>query len=105
VPSQHSAFESFDLSRLVNCPIEQAPAALAALAGAVTALSARLLQITPAIEPDTGLIDAPALAAKLNLNESWIRSRQRAGRIPHVKCGRFVRFRISDVTAALEAKP
>jgi hypothetical protein len=70
-------------------------------------LCARLLRepdkAAPTSEP--GLVDAPTLAAKLNLNESWVRGQQRSGRIPHVKCGRFVRFRISDVTAALEAKP
>ena len=47
------------------------------------------------------LLTAPELAAVLHLNESWIRGQQRAGKLPHVRCGKFVRFRVAEVTAWL----
>ena len=89
---------------------DELPSALVQISTIQSMLAARWVEASSgkhgestAAEPD--LVDAPTLAAKFNLNESWIRSRARAGCIPYVKCGRFVRFRISDVAAALEAKP
>lgn len=38
------------------------------------------------------LLDAGQAATLLNVPESWIRAEARAGRIPHVQLGRYVRF-------------
>jgi len=44
------------------------------------------------------IIDAPELAKRWNLPESWIRSRVKPSRtataeqIPHLKCGHYLRF-------------
>lgn len=55
--------------------------------------------------PSADLVDAPTLAVKLSVPESWIRGEQRANRIPFVRAGRYVRFRASEVEAALAARP
>jgi excisionase family DNA binding protein len=47
------------------------------------------------------LVDAPAMAALFNVHESWIRGEARAGRIPSLRLGRYVRFRATEVQAAL----
>jgi hypothetical protein len=93
------------LQQLLRLQTEKLSAITAALAAE---LCARLLKAGPS--PGAGpepaeLLDAPALAAKLHLNESWVRSEQRADRIPHVRFGRYVRFRVADVIAAIEARP
>jgi excisionase family DNA binding protein len=41
------------------------------------------------------------LAERLNLPESWVRNEERAGRIPSVRLGKYVRFKLSDVERAL----
>ncbi|MGO9057630.1 MAG: helix-turn-helix domain-containing protein [Candidatus Binataceae bacterium] len=82
---------------------EQIPAALAQLAALQGVLSARLLGVraSPASSTSSDLVDAPELARRLNLHESWVRTAGRQGRIPVVQCGRYVRFRVADVEAAL----
>jgi hypothetical protein len=47
------------------------------------------------------LLRAGDLAARLNLPESWIRNEERLGRIPSVRAGKYVRFRLNDVEQAL----
>jgi excisionase family DNA binding protein len=47
------------------------------------------------------LLTAGELAERLNLPESWIRKEERLGRIPSVRAGKYVRFRLSDVEQAL----
>jgi excisionase family DNA binding protein len=76
----------------------------------LTFLSARLLQekalaekreqtaVTPSSEE---LLTAGQLGQRLGVPESWVRSEQRAGRIPSVRLGRYVRFRPSDVDDAI----
>jgi excisionase family DNA binding protein len=52
--------------------------------------------------PDPGrLLSARELAGHLGVPESWVRSEQRAGRIPSVRLGKYVRFRRSEVDAVL----
>jgi excisionase family DNA binding protein len=41
------------------------------------------------------------LAERLNLPESWVRNEERAGRIPSIRLGKYVRFRLSDVERTL----
>jgi hypothetical protein len=77
--------------------------------GLIAALAARLVCEPDRAAPDPDkqpepLVDAKTLAAHLSLHESWIRSEQRAGRIPFVQCGRFVRFDETAVRVAIEAR-
>jgi len=80
--------------------------------GLLLYLAARLLSET-AIEVDkpnqaTGsaenLVTAGELAAHLNLPESWVRNEERLGRIPSVRLGKYIRFRVSEVERALARK-
>jgi excisionase family DNA binding protein len=85
-------------------PVAQIPTVL-------TFLAARLLAETPVdrgsesncsrAEGSGKLFTASELARRLNLPESWIRSEERAGRIPGIRAGKYVRFKPSDVEQAL----
>lgn len=89
-------------------PTAEIPAALAVLAALQNALAARLVAapasatIEAAVAPP--LLDAGQMAERLGVPESWVRTEARAGRIPSVEVGRYVRFREADVMAALTAK-
>jgi len=41
---------------------------------------------------DATLLDAKGASALLNVPASWVAAEARAGRIPHVRLGRYVRF-------------
>jgi excisionase family DNA binding protein len=47
------------------------------------------------------LLTADELAEYLGMHESWVRTEERAGRIPGVRLGKYVRFKLSDVERAL----
>ena len=47
------------------------------------------------------LLTAYELAGRLGVPESWIRTEERAGRIPGLRLGKYVRFKLSDVERAL----
>jgi len=47
------------------------------------------------------LVTARELAKHLHLPESWVRTEERLGRIPSVRLGKYVRFRLSDVERTL----
>jgi excisionase family DNA binding protein len=47
------------------------------------------------------LMTAGELAERLNLPESWVRTEERAGRIPSVRLGRYVRFSVREIERAL----
>src|SRR6266852_1351001 len=47
------------------------------------------------------LLNASELAQRLHLPESWVRTEERLGRLPSVRLGKYVRFRLSDVERAL----
>jgi excisionase family DNA binding protein len=51
------------------------------------------------------LVTAGELAEHLNLPESWVRTEERLGRIPSVRLGKYVRFRVSDVEKAIAQQP
>lgn len=40
----------------------------------------------------TSLLDAKGAAELLNVPASWMLAEARAGRVPHIKLGRYVRF-------------
>lgn len=50
------------------------------------------------------LIDAGEAAALLGVPTSWIRTETRCARIPHVRLGRYVRYRADDLEAWAEAR-
>lgn len=82
-------------------PLENFPNILTDLA---RALSVRLG--APAVVAENEpLVDAKTMAAHLGTPESWVRGEQRAGRIPFIACGRYIRFKIRDVEASLAARP
>ena len=47
------------------------------------------------------LLNASELGQHLHLPESWVRTEERLGRIPSIRPGKYVRFRLSDVERAL----
>ena len=49
------------------------------------------------------LVDAAAIADRLGVPRSWVLESARAGAIPHVRLGRYVRFSEDDVDAWLES--
>jgi excisionase family DNA binding protein len=46
-------------------------------------------------------MDAGQAAKLLGVPKSWLLSQARAGKAPHVRLGRYVRFQYSDVTALI----
>ena len=44
-------------------------------------------------DPDPPLLDAGAVAELLGVPRSWVYAETRAGRLPHVRVGRYRRFR------------
>lgn len=83
---------------------DEAVSLLLRLASAQTRLAAALADRPAEDHQAAELLTAPELAKVLHLPESWIRSEQRAKRIPFTRCGRYVRFRVADVAAALKAR-
>jgi excisionase family DNA binding protein len=47
------------------------------------------------------LLTAGEVAERLGVPESWVRTEERAGRIPGVRLGKYVRFKLSDVERTL----
>jgi excisionase family DNA binding protein len=47
------------------------------------------------------LLTAGELAERLSLPESWVRTEERAGRIPSLRLGKYVRFRLRDIERTL----
>ena len=85
-------------------PTDELPALVAELEAAKAAAWVRLA--TPAPNPpaasDTRLLDAKAMAERLQVPESWLREHARQGRIPSVHLGHYVRFNPTIVMKALE---
>jgi hypothetical protein len=97
-------FESFpDLTWVRSLSLKCVPGALAAVAALQAALAARLLECddTP---HSSELLDAAAMAARLCVPETWLRTKERTGHIPGVRIGRYVRFRPTDVERALSER-
>jgi len=85
-------------------PRERIPAVL-------LALSARLINDDGEPAPEarrppltSDLVDAVQMANRLGVPPSWVRYETRAGRLPSVRIGRYVRYRPADVEAALAAR-
>ncbi len=52
----------------------------------------------------TPLLNAGQAAELLNVPESWVRTEARAGRIPHVRLGRYVRFEAEELREWWESR-
>jgi excisionase family DNA binding protein len=50
------------------------------------------------------LLNAAEVAKRLSVPETWVRAETRAGRMPHVKLGRYRRYDWSAVVAWLEER-
>lgn len=61
-------------------------------------LADRVAAAAPAT-PAPPLIDAAGAAAQLGVPRSWVLAEARAGRIPHVRLGRYVRFEPAELAA------
>jgi excisionase family DNA binding protein len=59
--------------------------------------------LPPEVVPDRLLDDAGA-AELLNVPKSWVGEAARAGRLPHVKLGRYRRFDRAELLAWVEAQ-
>jgi hypothetical protein len=93
---------SVDLPRLVSS------LSRAEVSAVLAACAARLLETgddppAPASTPE--LLDAPAMAKRLGVNESWVRSEYRKGRLPGKRFGRYIRFDPAAVIGSIEARP
>lgn len=50
------------------------------------------------------LLEATEVAEVLSVPVSWVREHTRAGRIPHVQLGRYVRYDLDEVLAWVETQ-
>jgi excisionase family DNA binding protein len=53
--------------------------------------------------PDDALLDAAGVAELLGVPTSWVYAETRAGRLPHVRVGRYRRFRRRAVEEWIDA--
>ena len=71
-------------------PLERTSSNLEAMASELAPLiAAHLVAVTREAEP---LISAEAAGALLGVPATWVRAQARAGAIPHVRLGHYVRF-------------
>jgi len=56
------------------------------------------------IAPAEPLADAKAASAALGVPASWVLAEARAGRIPHVRLGHYVRFDLAELRAWASAR-
>jgi excisionase family DNA binding protein len=80
--------------------VDQIPGILALLAARLLA-DANARNDVPregvAVSESEKLLTAGELAKHLNVPESWVRTEERMGRIPSVRLGKYVRFKLSEV--------
>ena len=85
-------------------PVDQIPCVLAFLAARLLAESCadplNDKNRSSVREPERWLT-AGQLSKHLGVPESWVRTEERLGRIPSVRFGKYVRFKLTDVERAL----
>jgi len=79
---------------------EHAAALLAKVAEVLMVMESKP-QPTETGQGDNGYWSAKRLAEYLDVPESWVYEQARLGKLPCEKLGRYVRFRLADVEAAL----
>lgn len=52
----------------------------------------------------TGLLEAPDVADMIGMSVDWVYAKARADRLPHVRLGRYVRFRGESIEAWLATR-
>ena len=57
---------------------------------------------TMAPEDPRALLTADEVAARLRVTKCWIYTEVRAGRMPHVRLGRYIRFRAAALDSWIE---
>jgi excisionase family DNA binding protein len=85
-------------------PVDQIPAVLAFLSARLLSegFVARESELSGGKARDAdNFLTAEALAERLGVPESWVRTEERAGRIPGLRLGKYVRFKLSEVEHAL----
>jgi hypothetical protein len=87
-------------------PAAELPDLIGALAAAQAVATRRLIAPTTptATEASDPLVDAATMAAQLGIKASWLLDQARRSRVPHVRLGKYVRFRPADVLAAAKAQ-
>ena len=96
-----------DPSRANDLSFEVIPQLLAELASrgvALTTLQGTLLSLMIAKRHGDrdgaladGLLDAPELAKRFGVPESWVREQARQGNLPCLRLGHYMRFRLEEV--------
>jgi excisionase family DNA binding protein len=85
-------------------PVDQIPTVLAFLTARLLSegFVARESELSGGKARDAdNFLTAEALAQRLGVPESWVRTEERAGRIPSIRLGKYVRFKLSDIERAL----
>jgi hypothetical protein len=96
-----------ELRAVLDRAVAELPVAeLAELVGVLAAAKARALArvlapTAPAVATDD-VVDVATLAAELGLAPSWLRAQARTGKLPHLRCGKYIKFKRAEVLAALE---
>ncbi len=75
--------------------------ALAAGAEMIAAAAPSSVASTPSTEP---LLDADQAGAQMCVSGRWLEESARAGIIPHVRLGKYLRFRVSEIAAHCRVK-
>ncbi|MGC2459384.1 MAG: helix-turn-helix domain-containing protein [Steroidobacteraceae bacterium] len=87
-----------------SLPLDQIPSVLALLASRLVSegpVRSDMKHYGANGPKSESLLTAGQLAERLNVPESWVRSEQRARRIPSQHLGKYVRFKLGDVERAL----
>ena len=70
----------------------------------ISTSDARRLSSRPGVEPRARLLEADEVARYLGMRTGWVYLEVRAGRLPHIRLGRAVRFRQESIDAWIEAR-
>ena len=76
-------------------PYEELPALVGELEAAKARVWSRLArheQEEPPASDGENLLDAEAMARRLDVPQSWLREQARRGRIPYIRLGHYMRF-------------
>lgn len=66
---------------------------------ALSAGAVAMASNAPTLAVTETLLDAEQAAAQMNISARWLEDSARAGIVPHIKLGKFTRFRVSEIAA------